>query len=43
LTGSDSSLWPSSSPWPRRRSRGCCGRALPGILLSGARTFLSPR
>jgi hypothetical protein len=40
--GSDSSLWPCSSPSPRPRGRGYCGRALPGILLCGARTFLSP-
>ena len=39
--GSDSSLWPCSSPSPRPRGPGCCGRALPGILLCGARTFLS--
>ena len=40
--GSDSSLWPCSAPsrWPRGLRY--CGRALPGILLCGARTFLSP-
>ena len=40
--GSDSSLWPCSSPSRRPLGLGCCGRALPGILLCGARTFLSP-
>ncbi len=40
--GSDSSLWPCSSLSLRPRGRGYCGRALPGILLCGARTFLSP-
>ena len=42
LKGSDSSLWPCSSPLPKPRGFGWCGRALPGILLCGARTFLSP-
>ncbi len=42
LTGSDSSLWPCSSPSPAARAAAYCGRALPGILLCGARTFLSP-
>ncbi len=43
LTRGDSSLWPCSSPSPWPRGLDCCGRALPGILLCGARTFLSPR
>src|SRR6476646_8150831 len=37
----DSSLWPCSSPSPWPRGLGYCGRGLPGILLCGARTFLS--
>lgn len=39
--GSDSSLWPCSSPLPTPRGIDWCGRALPGIPLCGARTFLS--
>ena len=40
--GSDSSLWPCSSPWSAARAATYSVRALPGILLCGARTFLSP-
>ena len=40
--GSDSSLWPCSSPSSAARAATYSGRALPGILLCGARTFLSP-
>jgi len=39
---SDSSLWPCSSPWSAARAATYSVRALPGILLCGARTFLSP-
>ena len=39
----DSSLWPCSSPSSAARAATYSGRALPGILLCGARTFLSPR
>src|SRR4051812_11366768 len=37
----DSSLWPCSSPSSPFTTT-YCGRALPGILLCGARTFLCP-
>ena len=43
LTAGDSSLWPCSSPSSTARAATYSGRALPGILLCGARTFLSPR
>ena len=38
----DSSLWPCSSLSSTARAAIYGGRALPGILLCGARTFLSP-
>ena len=41
-TCGDSSLWPCSSPSSAARAATYCGRALPGILLCGARTFLPP-
>jgi len=40
--GGDSSLWPCSSPSSAALAATYCGRALPGILLCGARTFLWP-
>ena len=40
--GSDSSLWPCSSPSRAARAAAYSVRELPGILLCGARTFLSP-
>ena len=40
--GSDSSLWPCSSPSSHAFAATYSVRALPGILLYGARTFLSP-
>jgi len=40
--GSDSSLWPYSSPSRAARAAAYNVRELPGILLCGARTFLSP-
>ena len=43
VTGGDSSLWPCSSPSSAALTATYSGRALPGILLCGARTFLSPR
>ena len=43
VTAGDSSLWPCSSPSSTARAATYSGRALPGILLCGARTFLSPR
>ena len=43
LTGSDSSLWPCSSLSSAALAATYGVRALPGILLYGARTFLSPR
>ena len=39
--GSDSSLWPCSSPSSTARAATYSVRELPGILLCGARTFLS--
>src|SRR4029078_1200447 len=42
LTGSDSSLWPCSSPSSAALTATYSVRALPGILLCGARTFLPP-
>ena len=43
LTGSDSSLWPCSALSSAALAATYGVRALPGILLYGARTFLSPR
>ena len=42
VTAGDSSLWPCSSPSSAALAATYCGRALPGILLCGARTFLPP-
>ena len=42
VTRSDSSLWPCSSPSSAALTATYSGRALPGIPLCGARTFLPP-
>ncbi len=42
LTRGDSSLWPCSSPSSSALAATYSGRALPGIPLCGARTFLPP-
>ena len=42
LTRGDSSLWPCSALWSATLAATYSGRALPGILLCGARTFLPP-